>query len=63
MRKDKKGGLHRKIAASVLLNMFINRYENATPMTPFSAFAELKCKQHTDHDPRGPEHITTQWFS
>jgi len=40
-----------KIAASVLLKLFINGNERCyTTDAPF-----FKCKQHTIHDPRGPE--------
>ena len=40
-----------KIAASVLLKLFINGNENATQFTPPS----VECKQHTIHDPKEPE--------
>jgi len=56
MKEEKTSGsihcsLHEKSSYSSVV------MEDATPLTPSSAWAELffKCKQHTIHDPWGPE--------
>ena len=47
-----------EIAASVLLKLSINGYDDDTPLRPpwrMNMNSILKCEQHTIHDRRGPE--------
>jgi len=58
--------LHGKIAASVLLKLFISgneRYHTTNAPLAHEWTSIFKCKQHTINDSKGPENITTQWCS
>ena len=57
----RKQNLHGKIAAEVLLKLFISENEDATPLTPLAHKRNsiLICKQHTSMIPEDQKNITT----